>query len=78
MMTPLNETEILRVLDGNGRGTWTPDRLAYEVRMSRQQVVPVVNRMELAELVIARRLPKQVSYAITQPGRNALRGYREP
>jgi DNA-binding MarR family transcriptional regulator len=79
-MTPISETEaaILRVLAGSGKRTWTPDQAAYEVKMSRQQVVPVVNRMEQAELVIARRLSGKVSYAITQPGLNALNACRGP
>lgn len=73
-MTPLNETEVrvLRVLAQEDKGTWTPGSLARELGCSRQRVTPVVNRMELADLVIARRLHKQTSYAITQPGRNAL------
>lgn len=79
-MTPLNETEaaILRVLAGSGKRTWTPDQVAYEVKLSRQQLVPVVNRMETAGLVITRRLSKQVSYAITQPGLSALRACHGP
>lgn len=79
-MTPVNETEakILRALADDTKGARTPDSLAREVGMSRQRLVPVVNFMEVHDLVIARRLHKQTSYAITQPGRNALRAYHGP
>lgn len=79
-MIPVSDTEakILRALSDEDKSIWTPDSLAREVGMSRQRLVPVVNFMELHDLVIARRLHKQTSYAITQSGRSALRAYHGP
>jgi DNA-binding MarR family transcriptional regulator len=65
------ERRVLKAVDAGGRVA-VPGDVARALGFTRQRVVRLVADLEEFGLVKVRRLPKQVSYAVTDEGRRYL------